>query len=349
MVAVGDSVGSRSDRKRGRTVKRLSLTNRRARLVVAAAALLALAAGPAHAASPGRNGQIAWSYSVDPDQSESGSYGVLIANPATGERHNRAVHTCDYDAMTYCTEWSSVAYSPDGRRALAVVVPNANAATQGDGQIVLTNSALGGGVALPGRGGSVSQANFSPNGQRIIYVQTLNGHSQILTSDLAGGSVRAVPVPMSHAGSPQYFPGGREIIFTHNTTIWSAQADTGHSQALIGDGTAPDISPNGRSIVYIGTKSGTIYIARADGSHHRKVKLLGRLCRPPSCGGAAQAVVFSPDGSRLAFVWNSDPSGAGDPTLYTVSASGGRIKEIGYVYTDNAGGSTSGLSWRRVG
>ena len=329
-------------------VARWALSKRRAGPLVAAAMLLALVAGPARAAFPGRNGRIAWSYSVDPDQSESGSFGVLIANPATGASYAHAVHACDYDAMTYCAEWSSVAYSPDGRRALAVVVPKANAATQGGGQIVLTNSALGGAVVLPAGGATVSQANFSPSGRRIIYVQTLNGHSRILTSDLAGGNVRVVPVPMSNAGSPQYFPGGREIVFTHNTTIWSAQSDTGHAQVLVGDGTAPDISPNGRSIVFIGTKSGAIYTTRADGSHHHKVRLLGRLCRPPSCSGAAQAVVFSPDGSRLAFVWNSDPSGSGDPTLYTVPASGGRIKEIGHVYTDNAGGSTSGLSWQPI-
>lgn len=329
-------------------MNRLTLTSRRAGLALVAAMLLALVADPAQAAFPGRNGRIAWSYSVDPDESESGSFGVLIANPATGASHDQAVHACDYDAGTYCTEWSSVAYSPGGGRALAVVVPNADAATQGGGHIVLTNSALGAGSALPTGGASVSQASFSPTGQRIIYVQSLNGHSQLLTSDLSGGNVRVVPVPMSNAGSPQYFPGGREIVFTHNTTIWSAQTDTGHAQALIGDGTAPDISPDGRSIVFIGTKSGAIYTARADGSHHHKVQLLGRLCRPPGCSGAAQAVVFSPDGSRLAFVWNSDPFGSGDPTLYTVPATGGRIKEIGHVYTDNAGGSTSGLSWQPI-
>ena len=191
-----------------------------------------------------------------------------------------------------------------------------------------------------------TQASFSPDGTRIVYVRTIHGRSQVVTSDITGTNVRVLGGLPSHARSPELFPGGRRMLVTHNTTIWSARSDGQHAQALIPNGIAPDISPDGRSIAYIGVKSGAIYLAHADGTHRHKLSLTGALCRPPRCSGSAQAVVFSPDGTKLAFAWNSDPAGAGDPTLYTVPAAGGRIKQIASLFTDNAGGDTTGLSWQ---
>ncbi len=93
-------------------------------------------------------------------------------------------------------------------------------------------------------------------------------------------------------------------------------------------------------------KSGWIYIARADGTRRHKVTLRGALCRPPRSTGSGQAVVFSPDGTKLAFAWDSDPFGTGDPTLHTVPVAGGRIKQIATLLTDDAGDDTTGLSWQ---
>ena len=310
--------------------------------------VLALVAVPARAAFTGRNGNVAWSYSIGPDPGQSGSVGVLLSTPTTG--HHKNVQQCDYayDGDVFCPTWSSVSFSPNGGRTLWVTGPGVGGQVSGEQTITVMNADFSAPMPIKHPGENDTQASFSPDGKGIVYVRTIHGHSQVVTSGLTGENVRVLGGLPSHARSPELFPSGRRILVTNNTTIWSALSDGRQAQPLIPNGSAPDISPDGRSIAYIGVKSGAIYLARADGTHRHKVSLQGALCRPPRCSGSAQAVVFSPDGTKLAFAWNSDPSGSGDPTLYTVRAAGGRIKQIASLFTDNAGGDTTGLSWQPV-
>jgi Tol biopolymer transport system component len=312
---------------------------RRVRLRVAAVSallLLPLIAVPARAAFRGRNGHIAWAYSTWPTPSGSGSFAVTQLNPATGQTSLKA----GCSEVGDCAEWSSISYSPDGRQVLWVTAPD------GDAAITVMNSNFSAPVTIDHPDENDTQASFSPNGRRIIFVRTIHGRSEVVTSNVAGGDMRVVGGLPSHAMSPKFFPSGRAILFTRHNTIWSARSDGRDARPLIRGGKAPDISPDGRSIAYIGVNSGLIYLANANGTRQRAVSLRGALCRPDTCDGVpAEAVIFSPDGGELAFAWGSIPDGLDDPTLYTVPVTGGTINQIDDANSYN-GGTTTALSWQ---
>jgi Tol biopolymer transport system component len=310
--------------------------------------LLPLIAVPAQAAFRGRNGQIAWAYSIAPTPSGSGSFAVTQVNPTTGQ--TSFGESCYYEAsgnagVTHCADWSSISYSPDGHNVLWVTVPDADAGS-GAAAITVMNSDFSAPVTIDHPDESDAQASFSPDGRRIIFVRTINGRSEVVTSNVAGADVRVVGGLPSNAMSPKFFPSGRAILFTHHNTIWWARSDGRNARPLIRSATAPDSSPNGRSIAYVGVKSGLIYLANAKGTRQRAVSLRGALCRPDTCDGVpAEAVIFSPDGGELAFAWGSIPDGLDDPTLYTVPVTGGTINQIDDANSYN-GGTTTALSWQ---
>ena len=47
-------------------------------------------------------------------------------------------------------------------------------------------------------------------------------------------------------------------------------------------------------------------------------------------------------------VVDSEFDGSSNPHVYTMPATGGAAKDIDYVPTDDAGGSTLGLSWQSL-
>jgi Tol biopolymer transport system component len=323
-------------------------TRLRVLLAVSALLLLLLIAVPAQAAFRGRNGQIAWAYSIAPTPSGSGSFSVTQVNPTTGQTAFEG--SCSYEAtgnvgVTHCPAWSSISYSPDGHNVLWVTVPDADVGS-GAAAITVMNSDFSAPVTIDHPDENDAQASFSPDGRRIIYVRTIHGRSEVVTSNVAGDDVRVIGRLPSNSMSPKFFPSGRAILFTRHNTIWSARSDGRDARPLIRGGTAPDISPNGRLIAYVGVNSGLIYLANANGTRRRAVSLRGALCRPDTCDAVAgEAVVFSPDGRKLAFAWGSSPDGVDDPTLYTVPVTGGTIKQIGDAYSYN-GGDTTGLNWQ---
>jgi dipeptidyl aminopeptidase/acylaminoacyl peptidase len=109
---------------------------------------------------------------------------------------------------------------------------------------------------------------------------------------------------------PQLSPDGRIVAFVRTTTdpesgrrngdIWRVAADgSGEAKELIGgDKTenTPRYSPDGKRIAFIATRDGApqVYIADADGDGVKKLTDLAKGVQPP--------LVFSPDGSKVAFV-----------------------------------------------
>ena len=109
---------------------------------------------------------------------------------------------------------------------------------------------------------------------------------------------------------PQLSPDGSRVIFVRTTTdpktgdrnadIWSVPADgSGPAQELIGGNktdNTPRFSPDGKSIAFISTRDGApeVYLADAKGGSVKRITNLSMGVQPP--------LVFSPDGSRIAFV-----------------------------------------------
>jgi dipeptidyl aminopeptidase/acylaminoacyl peptidase len=108
---------------------------------------------------------------------------------------------------------------------------------------------------------------------------------------------------------PQLSPDGRTVLYTRTTTdlssgrrnadIWQVPAGGGDARSLLdGDRTenTPRFSGDGKRVAFISNRDGTmqVYVADADGSDVRQLTDLAMGVQPP--------LVFSPDGSKVAFV-----------------------------------------------
>ncbi len=108
---------------------------------------------------------------------------------------------------------------------------------------------------------------------------------------------------------PQLSPDGRSVLYMRTTTdlasgrrnadIWRVPAEGGAGRALIAgerSENTPRYSNDGRRIAFISNREGTsqVFVADADGSGVRQVTDLALGVQPP--------LVFSPDGSKVAFV-----------------------------------------------
>jgi len=112
----------------------------------------------------------------------------------------------------------------------------------------------------------VSDPQLSPDGKLVAYVRT--------TTDPATLKRNADiwVVPADGSGAPKQLVGGDK---TENTPRWA---------------------PDGKHLAFISTRDGAsqVYVADADGGHVRQVTKVEGGVQPP--------LVFSPDGSTLAFV-----------------------------------------------
>jgi dipeptidyl aminopeptidase/acylaminoacyl peptidase len=109
---------------------------------------------------------------------------------------------------------------------------------------------------------------------------------------------------------PQLSPDGKLVAYVRTTTdpttfkrnadIWIVSVDgSGAPKLLVGgekSENTPRWSPDGRHLAFISTRDGAsqVYVADADGSHIRQVTRVDGGVQPP--------LVFSPDGTILAFV-----------------------------------------------
>ncbi len=132
------------------------------------------------------------------------------------------------------------------------------------------------------------------------------GGRAMTTADLLG-AVRVA--------DPQLSPDGRRVAYMRTTTdlpsgrrnadIWVVGTDGEGRKALIdGDKSenTPRWSPDGKRIAFISNRDGTsqVFVADADGGDVKKVTDLAM--------GAQAPLVFSPDGTRLAFVSDVYPA-----------------------------------------
>lgn len=71
-----------------------------------------------------------------------------------------------------------------------------------------------------------SQASFSPDGQSIVFVRSVDGKSQLFLLPLAGGEPIQLTDHRYGASSPQWSPDGKRLLFSASLTLAEVLADS---------------------------------------------------------------------------------------------------------------------------
>jgi TolB protein len=162
---------------------------------------------------------------------------------------------------------------------------------------------------------------------RIAFIKdnAEGGGKDLYMVDYDGYDLKRVTRDAMVAVSPDWSPDGRQIYYTstHKGEPYLYCIDLRKQQrvsvaAFPGLNYAVAVSPNGKKLALVLSKSGTpdIYTMDADGAN------LVRLTR--TIGNLSTCPVWSPDGRRIAYV----SSAAGGPQLYVMQADGSGQRQL---------------------
>jgi TolB protein len=263
-----------------------------------------LAAGPAGAAFPGRNGEIAFRSEVNPSRTDPlpGFRGIEAVRPDGSGR--RLVCTCDtsFD-IAFSPDGRSLAFDGEepglwvigadgtGRRRIQlsgyvdIVVsvawsPGASRLLIADlygrdrfFKLFTTTSRGTGGLKPITRKGQDEAVSWSTNGwiafqRRAIRDGGVTDHRDIWVMRARGGGLRRLT--RKGGGDPDFSPHGKWIAFERRGEIYVVQRAGGGLRRLTeGGGADPAFSPDGRFVAFV--RGGDVWTVRLDGSGARRV------------------------------------------------------------------------------
>ena len=177
-------------------------------------------------------------------------------------------------------------------------------------------------------------AQYSPDGKRIVFHSTRSGASEIWTADADGsGAARLTNFNAPITGSPRWSPDGRWIVFDSNKEgqfeVYRMQAGGGVPERLTTDPATDAVasySHDGRFIYFMSTRTGVnqVWKMDADGRNPRQLTRHGGY------------LAFESEDRRSIFYSRADGASA----LYRVPVDGGeetqvlpRVNEFGFCLT----------------
>jgi len=185
-------------------------------------------------------------------------------------------------------------YSPDGKRLIFASDRGGNLDVW---EITLATGAL---RRLTDDPGEDWDPALSPDGKHLLWSSNRSGHFEIWIADADGSDPRRVTDDGLDAENPEMTPDGRWITYTSSSPprrgLWKVHPDgTGDTQLVRGSIAHPEISPDGRHVLYHLATS-TAQVARLDDGHvlpfSIDLKSLGHVGRSR----------WLPDGKSLAFL-----------------------------------------------
>ena len=162
---------------------------------------------------------------------------------------------------------------------------------------------------------------MSPDGRTVAFISDRSGNSQVWIKTLGGGDPLQLTFHEKSASRPRWSAEGNQIVYSvQGMGIWSVAALGGSPRQLIEAGRNPDLSPDGRMLVF--ERPWEIWTANADGTNQRRLPALkqGYL----AYYGDAWPT-FSPDGKQIAlFLAKEGPYG----DYWLVPAAGGEPRRL---------------------
>ena len=266
---------------------------------------------------------------------------VLATSGATGDPAQALIADIPTPALPV--------WSPDGQRIAYLW-------DDGVGWELWEVNSTGGQARRLATDAALSRCAWSPDGAEIVYTRQVVGGTALATLTLTTGVARALtPGPFDRA--PRWSPDGGTIIFLSgragHVDVWSVHA-TGGAASRLTERTnpldeprwTPSLSPDGRWIAYISSRSGErnnddLWLVSADGREHRQLTTGLVVSSDP---------VWSPDGARLAIAAASaiEPWRGDDADLWLVALDDTRPRRVttgGVAYRNDGGG----LAWAAAG
>lgn len=166
---------------------------------------------------------------------------------------------------------------------------------------------------------------FSPDGASIAFFQKSKGpHGDYWVVPADGGQARRLTFDDTFGGAPAWMPDGRFIIFPSqragSLTLWKVPAVGGEPEPILvgtGEDTDPEISRDGRRLIYTNTRNNYMLTMTDPVSGQQKELHQSRSDMvDPS---------FSPQGDKILFFGFAEGGGL---HLYVVNADGTKLNQL---------------------
>lgn len=281
------------------------------------------------------NGRIA--YAVRAPDGSSNIFSVLPDGTQPLQlTQGAANHLC----AAYAADGSQLTYCSDDGGAFEIWT------MQADGTQQLQVTKLGGRALWP---------DFSPNGKKIVFagVEGADPQNEIYVVDATTGKNLVALTSCKGLAEgcandyPAWSPDGRHIVYVHtddydaaadapvNEQVWLMDADGANAHALtVGGGPKdqlPTWSPDGKHIAYASGEpvSEGIWVMGADGSGQVQISGCVRSDPAPCAAGSDFGPVWSPDGTRIAFLRAFQAVGTNDRSIWLMNADGTGQERLG--------------------
>lgn len=169
------------------------------------------------------------------------------------------------------------AWSPDGKRIVFSRLDPTPSPEQDLYDLHILDIASGDVVQLTSGPRSEIDAEWSPDGHSIAFVDTSQGSPSALTVIRPDGSGRRMVQDTQEGRHPSWSPDGSKILFGSLTQAWVVNEDGSGLQSLTPEGDPtiahPGWSPDGSWITFVSNRDGAwmLYKMRLDGSNVRRL------------------------------------------------------------------------------